>query len=172
MSSQSSSGGGVDTRDSSIKELARAALIFYIFENGREIFKVSGASSGASGAGAGAGASDTAPSRTTVSGGSVTGSPGQVLTTTSVNVNPTVSAAFPRKAYNIAAYICKRADDPKLAMSVYRIAREGTMQQDRYYPTYFAIPSLCHHISPYRSPYVYHRCTPIYILQLPRRWMT
>ena len=107
--------GVVDTRDSSVKELARAALIFYTFENGREIFKVPAA----------------APTRNSVGGGS----PAQLLTTGGANVNPTVCAVFPRKAYNIAAYICKRADDPKLAMSVYRIAREGIIQQDCYYPT-------------------------------------
>ena len=35
-----------------------------------------------------------------------------------------VAPSFPRKAYNIAAYMCKRADDPRLMMWVYRLAVE------------------------------------------------
>ena len=35
-----------------------------------------------------------------------------------------VGPSFPRKAYNIAAYMCKRADDPRLMMWVYRLAVE------------------------------------------------
>ena len=36
----------------------------------------------------------------------------------------TVSKSFPRKAYNVAAWACKRADDPRLMLSVYRLALE------------------------------------------------
>ena len=129
MSSLSTS-GVVDTRDSSVKEMARAALIFYIFENGREIFKVPAGNTNA------ATATAAASSRNSAGGG---GSPMPLFPTTIANTTPTVSAVFPRKAYNIAAYICKRADDPKLAMSVYRIAREGTKQQKSYYPTIFCL---------------------------------